>query len=199
MAEGEGIFKMLDHAKLTSEKSSNDIYMFIHTKGVCDPPYHKRPSVGCLIEDYENLSRSDLRKKVLENMQKGVTSQWKNHIDKLNKGHFFYAYIWNFFWIRQDFLLNHDDKSFTRISNNPKDINSSEIKDRHWTSFYCSRLLLSMCYDTKNKPSINSNFYKNHPHLNNANLFKFSGSNFHFLPQLYKGDSVHSHKIGIYV
>lgn len=146
LGEGETIMKMYDYS--IKNKSDNDLYMFIHTKGTSLPPDSIRSQTKKFVPNYQTLTPTQLRDTIQDTLTKKVIIKWKDHVDQLNKDKVLYYYVWNFFWVKGSLLRKFDEKKYIAYSQRGKQYKAPI--NRHYTAYFPLGL-----YEMVNKKQLN--------------------------------------------
>jgi len=131
LGEGETILKMTEFAQDKRE----DVYLFMHTKGVTKPSYKKRIEFMPMSDFYKkglvkNPTDEEIEEFLLKDMCKEVVENWEENIKSFNE---FYHYYANFFWISGDLLRTFDFEKFRKYRKKDPE-KKRRITNRHWTS-----------------------------------------------------------------
>ena len=113
LGECETILSMIEYARC---QDSGDIYLFLHSKGVTNPPTKRRKHLSYFVSRGLNPSESndDANAFVLKDTAV-VVSNWHECAEFVRTTHRFWYYIYNFFWVSGSLLRQFDFEEYMRL------------------------------------------------------------------------------------
>lgn len=113
LAESETILRMVEHAQ---SFRADIIYLFLHSKGVTNPPMLKRGNFPYFVS--RGLDRFASNEEAIEFVLMDtaiVVSNWRKYVKAIKTGRRFWYYMHNFFWCRGSFLRDFDFEEYIRL------------------------------------------------------------------------------------
>ena len=112
IAEAETILRMTEYAQ---QRDPDTSYLFLHSKGVTNPPSRQRRHFSFFVDRGFDPSGSERMAHdfILKDLDK-VIHNWKEQVSVLGSVDFWY-YIYNFFWVSGSLLHEFDFDEYVRL------------------------------------------------------------------------------------